>query len=609
MRSFFVYLGLMIIAVALVISGLFATNPGSTTLVGVGNLSPPEEGNPILESPGCTGGPGPCIFNLTQYPAVGLPFADTAGPNASVTFTVVDHYGGANTTVDIFACAHGANNSIQGPSCHYGVGPALLVLSGGKGSGTFTGWVGTWYFAYLPSVNGGPAEVEVSVPLTPIAQAEEYGAIGAGVAGLAVMFLGFYLRDPLNRPTPRLAQAKRTLYFLFQSKLAVIGLSIVVFFAIVAILSPVLAPYSPAVGTCISPGCLGNYDTLPLYTAYDGQQNTTQYGGPGLAGANDQQCVYPNNPVNVPGGGTWYGNPAAPAPNGDCVPFNSDGVVDANDLNYIIPTWSFYPFNPGPVPMGSLAVNGAAGYVDIFESEVRATPWDLTISVSIVAAGSSIGLVLGTVAGYLGGLVDEVIMRLTDVFLSIPGFLLVLIIMVVIGSNSSLPNSIDVRFAFLVGAFVITWWPSYTRIIRGQVLVTREQKFVEAARACGARSGRIIRKHIIPNSIFPMLVQFSLDVGAIPLALGGIAFLGFANYIFPASLTGAPFPEWGILSAFSVSLSSNAAGVSLFSQLRAGYAFPWWEVAFPGLTLFLFCIAVNFFSDGLRDALDPRLRR
>lgn len=598
MRSFIVLIGVLLVLAGIGFAALFATNSGSSTLVASGGV--------YAEASGAPYDTGLCGCQPTNYSFVGLPFADTngvvyngngaiVGGNSSTTFTVSYQYGSSDSSLEVLSCPHIAN--FQSPACPAGVGAPLLVLSGAQATGTFTGQAGTWYFLNA-TVN--PVRATVNIPLTSGAQAEEFIAAGAGVGGLVVLFLGFYLKDPLHRPTPRLSQTKRTLYFLFQSKLAVLGLVIVLFFVLVAITSPILAPYSPAIGACAVPGCNGDYKTLPEIFAYNGFSYSSFFSGASYSAGNDQQCVFPSAPEQYGGPG-----PGEPAPTGDCVPFTGGNNPYATDFNYIAPTWTLYPFNPGPVPLGSLPINGE-GYVDIYQSEIRATPWDLSISIAIVGAGSIIGLLLGTLAGYMGGLIDEIIMRLTDIFLSIPGLLLVLIIMLTIATSSKLPDNVFTRMGFLIGAFVITWWPTYTRIIRGQVLVTREQKYVEAARASGARSGHILRKHIIPNSIFPMLVQFSLDVGTIPITLGAIAFLGFSYYIFPSSTT--PFPEWGYLSAYEVSLSS-ASGTNLFAALRSGIPFPWWEIVFPGLTLFLFCIAVNFFSDGMRDALDPRLRR
>ena len=194
-------------------------------------------------------------------------------------------------------------------------------------------------------------------------------------------------------------------------------------------------------------------------------------------------------------------------------------------------------------------------------------------------------------------------MRFTDIFLSIPGLLLVLVTLAVVGGDFP---SLYGRLGLLMGAFVVTFWPIYTRIVRSQVLVTREQKYVEASRASGAKTGRILARHIIPNSMYPVFVQMSLDVGSIPLAIAGIVFLGFQ--IFPSQY----FPEWGSMAANSVGVDTVQSFIlycQTASQSGTGCVFPWWQILIPGGIIFLFAISVNFVSDGLRDALDPRLRR
>ena len=158
------------------------------------------------------------------------------------------------------------------------------------------------------------------------------------------------------------------------------------------------------------------------------------------------------------------------------------------------------------------------------------------------------------------------------------------------------------RIGILMGGFTITWWPIYTRIVRGQVLVTREQKYVEASKASGAPTSRILGRHIIPNSMYPVFVQMSLDVGAIPLLIAAIIFLGFQ--IFPTPY----FPEWGSMAANAVQYNT-VSSLIVYCQSASSCYFPWWQVLIPGLIVFLFAISVNFVSDGLRDALDPRLRR
>ena len=217
--------------------------------------------------------------------------------------------------------------------------------------------------------------------------------------------------------------------------------------------------------------------------------------------------------------------------------------------------------------------------------------------------GAGIGLAIGAVSGYFGGVVDEVLMRFVDIMLSIPGLLFILIVIAVVSQLSIFGDSLTTRITFLILGFVVVWWPLYARIVRGQVLVTREQKYVEAAKASGATGGRIIRKHIIPNSVYPVFVQMSLDVGSVPLTIGALIFLGFTA-IFPT----VNFPEWGTLSALSVNPSVLTSLLTSY-ELNIPVFVPWWMMFFPGMMLFLFAISVNFISDGLRDALDPRLRR
>lgn len=553
MRAIFVYVGFLLIVIGIISGVIWLNGPSSQDLVAQGTATP--DGN-------------------------GLPFELTA-PGSSSSVTITYQYGSGNAQVEVQACP----SSEQGPGCTIGQTQVLANETGASKTFTINNLpTGKWYLINATQ----PVLVTATVPPTAGAVAEEGLAGGGLVGGLVLLIVGLWLKDPLNRPTPRLAQTKRTLYFFFQSWLAVLGLAIIIFFISVAILSPVLAPVSPANGIQAN-GAAGD---LPLYCAYEPVETgsgTWSYSPPG--GCESPQCVYPNTDV------------APNIPPGDCLPVSAIGAGGTDVLTgQVGPTWTVLPWNQGVLPFGALTLGGASigSYVNIYQGVIRAAPWDLTIAGAIVGSGALIGLMLGALAGYVGGYTDEVVMRLTDIFLSIPGLFLILVVLAVFGP--SLSQQTNTRLLVLIGAFVITWWPSYTRIVRGQVLVTREQKYVEAAKASGAGSGRILRKHVIPNSIFPVMVSVSLDIGAIPLALAVIAFLGFTTLIFPA--VAGLFPEWGILAASSVNTTTF---YSWF--LTAGYPIPWWQILFPGLTLFLFCIAVNFLSDGLRDALDPRLRR
>jgi len=271
--------------------------------------------------------------------------------------------------------------------------------------------------------------------------------------------------------------------------------------------------------------------------------------------------------------------------------------------NFIPPTLSLNPPQLGALPFGAFVADGQIGqpyFYNLYAGMVKGSVWSLSMSVTIVGIGAAAGLLIGVISGYYGGLTDEVLMRITDIFLSIPGILLVIVI-VLAGVAVGLSTFSD-RIYLMVFAFAIQWWPLYARIVRGQVLVVREQKYVEAARACGARGGRILRKHVIPNSMYPVMVQMSLDVGTIPLTIAGIVFIGFP--IIPNPL----WPEWGSLSAEGI--VSIPSLLQTCQILGTGFCpIPWWQILFPGAALFIFAISVSFVADGLRDALDPRLRR
>ena len=362
-----------------------------------------------------------------------------------------------------------------------------------------------------------------------------------------------------RRPSPQLAQIKRTFYFLTRNTLAVVGLAIVLILIGVA----VWGVFYPAPGDSLVQEC-GT-------TSSAGYENASSVLCPGPV-----ICTYPMN---------------TPPPTANCYP------VDPLNPSQIGPTTDLAHFSFGPLPLGSLTVASSQPYFyNTFEGLVKGAAWSLGIAGGVVGSGAMIGLMLGSIAGYFGGYVDEVLMRFTDIFLAIPGLLLILVILAAVGANI---RSLDGRVFVLMGAFIVTWWPGYTRVVRGQVLVTREQKYVEASRASGAGSGRIIVRHIIPNSLYPVFVPMSLDVGSVPLLLGAIVFLGFN--IFPTQY----FPEWGTISALSVRILPT----QLTACAGGSCIFPWWQFFFPGLALFLFAISVNFLSDGLRDALDPRLRR
>lgn len=216
--------------------------------------------------------------------------------------------------------------------------------------------------------------------------------------------------------------------------------------------------------------------------------------------------------------------------------------------------------------------------IPILPAVLGALRIDLAYTVLIVFVGMSVGVVVGSIAGYFGGLIDEVVMRVTDVFFSLPFFVFALAIVYVLGFS----------FTNVVVALMIIWWPTYARLSRGLALETKAFKYVEASRASGASNFRILTSHIIPNVLSPVYVQISLDLGSVIQLFAAIFFL-------VGSLGASAYPvEIGYMIAQGESFL--AFGI-------------WWPVIIPSLFLLVFTVAVNLMGDGLRDVLDPRLRR
>ena len=194
------------------------------------------------------------------------------------------------------------------------------------------------------------------------------------------------------------------------------------------------------------------------------------------------------------------------------------------------------------------------------------------IAVFVLLISCVIGIPLGAAAGYFGGWLDEVLMRITDIFLAFPPLLLALALAAV------LPPSLT----SLIIAISVTWWPWYTRLIRGQAASVAGRPYVEACRALGIPTHRILLRHILPNSITPLIVQVSLDFGGVILTASALSFLGLGAQ--------DPTPDWGL---------TVAEGQNYFTTA-------WWFVTFPGLAILLTAFAFTLLGDGLRDLLDPK---
>lgn len=205
----------------------------------------------------------------------------------------------------------------------------------------------------------------------------------------------------------------------------------------------------------------------------------------------------------------------------------------------------------------------------IFGARIALLAGVISVSIAVV-----IGLPVGLLSGYYGGRVDDVVMRLTDALLSFPFLVLALALVAILGAG--------VDKAMIAIGLVFT--PRFIRLARAQVLGEREQPYVEAARAMGAGDGRILWRHLLPNSLSPLLVQASLDMAGAITAEATLSFLGLG--------TQPPTPAWGSMLNLAQSYLSTAP----------------WTAIFPGLAIFLTVLALNLLGDGLREALDPRLR-
>jgi peptide/nickel transport system permease protein len=212
---------------------------------------------------------------------------------------------------------------------------------------------------------------------------------------------------------------------------------------------------------------------------------------------------------------------------------------------------------------------------DIFSRMLYGARISLLSGVFVVTLAGTFGTIVGLFAGYTTRWVDEGLMRVTDIFFAFPSLILAMAIAGALGP--SLRNA-------LIAVAVVTW-PVYARLIRGQVLILREREFVQAARAVGAGDLLILRRHLFPNTLSPLLVQASFDMGTTILAVAGLSFIGFGAQ--------PPTPEWGVM----------------ISEGRNYITTHCWLAFFPALGMLFGVAGFNLLGDGLRDALDPRLRR
>lgn len=211
---------------------------------------------------------------------------------------------------------------------------------------------------------------------------------------------------------------------------------------------------------------------------------------------------------------------------------------------------------------------------DVFSRILYATRLDLGLSLSAVTVAIVMGLLIGVPSAYFRGWLDSVLMRLVDVLLAFPSFIFALALVAFVG-----PSTLNILVVLAV-----THAPRYARLVRGSVLSVNQQEYVQAARVIGATDSTIMRRHIVPNSLTSTIVYGTLDLGIMIISLAGLSFLGIG--IQP------PTPDWGLM----------------LTDARSNMVVAPWTAIFPGVAISLAVIAFNIMGDGLRDALDPRMR-
>jgi peptide/nickel transport system permease protein len=204
------------------------------------------------------------------------------------------------------------------------------------------------------------------------------------------------------------------------------------------------------------------------------------------------------------------------------------------------------------------------------------------LGLEVILSTLAIGLILGMISGYYGGFIDEIVMRFTDIILAFPGLILAMAFVAVLSRSGWGTLNAAVLSIILIG------WPGYTRLIRGEVLRVKGEDYIEAARASGASDLRIMGRHILPNSIYSVIIVASLDFGSIVLTAAALSFLGLGSQPGTA--------DWGRLIYDGVP----------FASMGLKY---WWTMLYPGVFIVLFTLGWNILGDALRDVLDPLSRR
>jgi len=246
---------------------------------------------------------------------------------------------------------------------------------------------------------------------------------------------------------------------------------------------------------------------------------------------------------------------------------------------YQMPRSGFWQRPQPPSPEHPLGTTQSQ--YDIYYGMVWGTRTAFKIGLGVVLAGALIGVCIGSIAAFYGGMVDELLMRVADVFMSFPFLIAAMVLTTILGKGLSQ----------MMIALITFGWMGYARLIRSEILHIKEMDYIQAARACGASDVRLLVRHILPNSLYPVLVQASMNTGSMVLAASALSFLGVG--------TEPGYADWGQLIALARNWIMGVSGNP--------FAY-WYTLIYPGVAIFLFVLAWNLVGDALRDILDPRLR-
>ena len=245
------------------------------------------------------------------------------------------------------------------------------------------------------------------------------------------------------------------------------------------------------------------------------------------------------------------------------VPFPEDAEGATNVMARLEQPSSEHPFGTDKVGR------------DIFSRVLMGTRLAFQVGFVIILLATTIGVTVGAIAAYFGGWVDEILMRITDIFLTVPALVLAIAITAALGKG--ITNT-------MIGISLV-WWPGFARLTRGLVLSLKEEPFVEAALGLGASHPRILFRHILPNAVSPIIIKMTTDFGFAVLTAAALGFIGLGAQ--------PPTPEWG----------------AMINDGRSYFPEEWWIATFPGMAIWLLVFSWNLLGDGLRDVLDPRARR